>query len=95
MCGVSVRSWFDLRDLPAHDGGGPDMTALHRRYEVRPRRSGDEWELHIAGVGMVTSVDLTQAPEVARAYIVADLGRTALEDAEIVVLEAWPTASTG
>jgi hypothetical protein len=66
------------------------MTALHRRYEVHPRRAGDQWELHISGVGMITAVDLTQAPEVARAYIAADLGHHALHDAEIVLLDAWP-----
>ena len=37
------------------------MAVLHRRYEVHPRRVGDEWELHISGVGMTTSVDLEHA----------------------------------
>jgi hypothetical protein len=68
------------------------MAALHRRYEVHPRRAGDQWELHISGVGMITAVDLTHAPAVARAYIVADLGHNALDGAEIVLLEAWPPA---
>ena len=68
------------------------MTALHRRYEVHPRWARDEWELHISGVGMVTTVDLTRARAMARAYIDADLGHHALDDAEIVLLEAWPPA---
>jgi hypothetical protein len=66
------------------------MTALHRRYEVHPRAVGDQWELHISGVGMITAGDLTHARAVARAYIAADLGHHALDDAEIVLLEAWP-----
>jgi len=37
------------------------MSSIHRRYEVRPRRAGDQWELHISGVGMTTSVDLEHA----------------------------------
>jgi hypothetical protein len=41
---------------------------------------------------MTTAVDLSGAPAVARAYILADLGRDALTDAEIVLLEAWPPA---
>jgi hypothetical protein len=39
---------------------------------------------------MITAVDLTRAPEGARAYIAADLGHHALHDAEIVLLDAWP-----
>jgi hypothetical protein len=66
------------------------MSSIHRRYEVHPRRAGDQWELHISGVGMITSVDLAHAPAMARAYIDADLGHHALEDAEIVLLEVWP-----
>ena len=46
----------------------------------------------MSGVGMITAVDLTHAPAVARACIVADLGHHALNDAEIVLLEAWPPA---
>jgi hypothetical protein len=65
------------------------MSSIHRRYEVHPRWVGDQWELHISGVGMITSVDLTRAPAMARAYIDADLGHHALEDAEIVLLEVW------
>ena len=68
------------------------MTALHRRYEVHPRPVGDQWELDMSGVGMITAVDLAHAPAVARACIVADLGHHALNDAEIVLLEAWPPA---
>jgi hypothetical protein len=68
------------------------MTALHRRYEVHPRWVGDQWELHISGVGMVTTADLARAMSVARAYIGADLGHHALDDAEIVMLRAWPSA---
>jgi hypothetical protein len=68
------------------------MTVLHRRYEVHPRWARDEWELHISGVGMITTVDLTHARAMAQAYIDADLGHHALDDAEIVLLEAWPPA---
>jgi len=66
------------------------MTVLHRRYEVHPRWADDRWELHIAGVGMITTDDLAHAPSLARAYIDADLGHHALDDAEIVLLETWP-----
>jgi hypothetical protein len=66
------------------------MTGIHRRYEVRPRWVGDQWELHISGVGMITSAELAHAPAMARAYIDADLGHHALDDAEIVLLDVWP-----
>ena len=68
------------------------MSSIHRRYEVHPRRAGDQWELHISGVGMITSVDLAHAPATALAYIDADLGHHALDDAEIVLLDVWPPA---
>jgi hypothetical protein len=67
------------------------MHVLHRRYLVHPRWVGTRWELHIAGVGMATTPDLAQAHDAARAYIRADLGLHALEDAEIVVLEPMST----
>jgi hypothetical protein len=41
---------------------------------------------------MVTTGDLDRAPDVARAYIGADLGHHALDDAEIVLLRSWPSA---
>ena len=66
------------------------MNVLRRRFEVHPRWAGDQWELHIAGVGMITTADLAHAPAMARAYIDADLGHHALADAEIVLLDAWP-----
>jgi hypothetical protein len=65
---------------------------LHRRFEVHPRWAGGEWELHISGVGMITSQDLGHAPQIVRAYINADLGQHALDDAEVVVLDCWPPA---
>jgi hypothetical protein len=66
------------------------MVVLHRRYEVHPRWSGTEWELHVSGVGMITTDDLGRAYEVTRAYIGADLGLHALHDAEIVLLPPFP-----
>lgn len=70
------------------------MASLHRRYEIHPRWDGDRWELHISGVGMITTIDLTRAPSLARAYIDADLGPGALDGAEIVLLDTWPPAHT-
>jgi hypothetical protein len=66
------------------------VVVLHRRYEVHPRWSSAGWELHVSGVGMITTDDLDRAYEVTRAYIGADLGRHALHDAEIVFLPAFP-----
>jgi hypothetical protein len=69
------------------------MSVLHRRYEVHPRWVGTRWELHISGVGMTTTSDLSRAREVATTYISVDLGPHALDDAEVVLLTPFPPAS--
>jgi hypothetical protein len=68
------------------------MSVLHRRYEVHPRWVGSVWELHISGVGMTTTLDLSRAREVATTYIGVDLGPRALDDAEVVLLTPYPPA---
>ena len=45
-----------------------------RRFQVRARRRGAGWELHIEGVGAATAAKVTQAEAVARESIAAALG---------------------